>query len=108
MRLTFKTPEIEYLHYTLQIVNHALKVADLRRVICSDDLRSANEINTPDTASPITYHVFLKNMVEKQAEVVSIDKLHKKVIRQRKEIEQWAAAIKKSVQANPSQLKLKK
>ena len=45
MRVVYKTPEIEYLHYTIQIVNHALKVQELCRAICTEDLRSAAEIN---------------------------------------------------------------
>ena len=94
MRTVYKTPEIEYLHYTLQVVNHALKVHELRRAICTEDLRSANEIN--ETNNEVPYQVFLKNTVEKQAEVISIEKLHKKVVRQRKEIESWSMAVKRS------------
>ena len=64
MRVVQKTPEIEYVHYALQIVNHALKVSDLRHAICSEDLRSAADIG--DTASAkLTYSVFLKTVVEK-------------------------------------------
>ena len=56
----------------------------------------ATEISEASDASATYYHTFLKQTVEKQAEVISIDKLHKKVVRQRKEIEQWASAVKKS------------
>ena len=87
MRVVYKTPEIEYLHYTLQVVNHALKVHALRRTICTEDLRSAGEIGDTKEDVPIPYQSFLKNTVEKQAEVISIDKLYRKVVRQRKEIE---------------------
>jgi len=93
IRVAYKTPEIEYLHYTLVIVNHALKVKELRQVICFEDLRSAAEIRD-NSDDALVYHVFLRNTVEKQAEVMSIEKLQKKVVRQRKEIEQWAQAIK--------------
>lgn len=96
LRTVYKTPELEYLHYALQIVNHALKVHALRRTICSKDLRMANEISDSSDASATYYHTFLRQSVEKQAEVISIDKLHKKVVRQRKEIEQWASAVKKA------------
>lgn len=95
IRVVYKTPEIEYIHYALQIVNHALQVKELRRVICSEDLRSASEI-TDNIEDAVVYHVFLRNTVEKQSEIMSIDKLYKKVVRQRKEIEKWAAALKKS------------
>ena len=81
LRTVYKTPEIEYVHYVLQIVNQALKVSELRKVICSEDLRVGAEIGTSDLTGPVTYHLFLKNTVEKQAEVVSIDKLFKKVVR---------------------------
>ena len=95
IRVVYKTPEIEYIHYALQIVNHALQVKELRRVICSEDLRSASE-TTDNIEDAVVYHVFLRNTVEKQSELMSIDKLYKKVVRQRKEIEKWAAALKKS------------
>lgn len=95
LKVIVKTPEIEYLHYGLQIVNHALKVKLLRQVVCTEDLRSgATAGEKPD--EPLSYPVFLRNYVEKQAEVISIDKLHKKVVRQRKELEQWALAMKNS------------
>ena len=87
MRVVYKTPEIEYLHYALQVINHALKVHTLRRTICTDDLRSGAEITDSNTDATIPFQTFLKNTVEKQAEVISIDKLHRKVVRQRKEIE---------------------
>ena len=63
------------------MVNHGLKVHDLRRTICTDDLRSAAEIGDTKTDTAIPFQNFLKNTVEKQAEVISIDKLHKKVVR---------------------------
>jgi len=80
LRTVYKTPELEYLHYSLQIVNHALKVHKLRRTLCSEDLRLSSEINDHE-ANTIFFHNFLRNTVEKQAEVISIDKLHKKVVR---------------------------
>ncbi len=89
----YKTPEIEYLHYALQIINHALKVHDLRRLICSENLKSDGAVGEDGEVLVVTYHTFLKNTVEKQAEVISIDKLSKKVIRQRREIESWASAV---------------
>ena len=64
MRVVYKTPEIEYLHYTLQIINHGLKVKALRKSICNDDLRSAAEIGT-DEISVVTYPQFLRTGVEK-------------------------------------------
>ena len=93
MKVVYKTPEIEYLHYTLQILNHALKVHALRRTVCQDELRTAAEISDHSEASRVTFSVFLKTRVEKQSEVKSIDKLFRKVVRCRKEIEQWASCI---------------
>ncbi len=93
LKVVYKTPEIEYLHYALQIINHALKVHDLRRLICSENLRSDNAVGEDGEVLVVTYHTFLKSTVEKQAEVISIDKLSKKVIRQRREIESWASAV---------------
>ena len=81
MRVVYKTPEIEYLHYALQVVNHALKVHGLRRTICTEDLRTAAEIGDTKEDATIPYQTFLKNTVEKQAEVISIDKLFRKVVR---------------------------
>ena len=80
IRTVYKTPELEYLHYTLQIVNHALKVHKLRRALCTEDLRLPSEITSHDNSS-IYYHNFLRGTVEKQSEVISISKLHKKVVR---------------------------
>ena len=80
MRVIYKTPEIEYLHYTLQIINHALKVRDLRKSICTEDLRSAAEMAANEEAT-VTYPQFLRITVEKQSEVISIDKLFKKIVR---------------------------
>jgi len=58
-------------------------------MICSENLKTGGN----DDEQVVTYHTFLKNTVEKQAEVTSIDKLNKKVIRQRREIESWADAV---------------
>lgn len=58
-------------------------------MICSENLKSGGS----EDEQAVTYHTFLKNTVEKQAEVISIDKLNKKVIRQRREIESWADAV---------------
>ena len=98
LRTVYKTPELEYLHYTLQIVNHALKVHKLRRTLCTEDLRLPSE-SSEHEANAVFFHNFLRGTVEKQAEVISIDKLHKKVVRQRKEIEQWVPAVKKAIAA---------
>ena len=47
----------------------------------------------------ITYGVFLRTVVEKMAEIISISKLNSKVIRQRKEIEMWSNSIGKKLAA---------
>ena len=45
----------------------------------------------------ITYAVFLRTVVEKMAEIISISKLYSKVVRQRKEIEMWSNSIGKKL-----------
>ena len=65
LRTVYKTPELEYLHYTLQIVNHALKVHKLRRTLCTEDLRLPSEINDHDGGNALYFHNFLRSTVEK-------------------------------------------
>ena len=90
MKTLVKTPEIEFIHYGLQILSHALADKDLRQTIFEEDLKKPNA--ETGEAEKLTYSVFLKNTVEKMPEIVSIQKLHKKVERQRKEIECWQKA----------------
>jgi hypothetical protein len=74
---------MEYLHYLVGIVNHCVRVKELREVLLTEELKSE---------STNTYIDLLKGHVEKQAEVISIPKLYQKVVRQRKELEQWFKA----------------
>ena len=97
MKVLYKTPEIEYLHYVIQIVNHAIMIKDLRAVMLTDPLKPPpmkDEEGEENKSSPETYVVFLKNTIEKTNEVISISKLHQKVVRQRRELESWANAQK--------------
>lgn len=94
MKVLYKTPEIEYLHYVIQIVNHSIMIKELRAAVLTEPMKPVDEGSEEEKASPLTYAVFLKNTVEKTGEVVSISKLHTKVVRQRRELESWAVAHK--------------
>ena len=97
LKVLYKNPEIEYLHYVIQIVNHALMIKDLRAVMITEPLKPESmkdEAEEENKSPPLTYIVFLKNTIEKTNEVISISKLHQKVVRQRLEIESWASAHK--------------
>ena len=97
LKILYKTPEIEYLHYVIQIVNHAIMIKDLRAVMITEPLKPVplkDEAEEENKAATLTYIVFLKNTIEKTNEVISISKLHQKVVRQRRELESWASAQK--------------
>ena len=97
LKVLYKTPEIEYLHYVIQIVNHAIMIKDLRAVMITEPLKPVplkDEAEEENKAATLTYIVFLKNTIEKTNEVISISKLHQKVVRQRRELESWASAQK--------------
>ena len=81
MKIFYKTPEIEYLHYVIQIVNHAIMFKDLRKAVLSEPLKPINEGSEEEKANPLTYTVFLKNVIEKTSEVLAINRLHAKVVR---------------------------
>ena len=76
MKILYKTPEIEYLHYVIQIVNHAIMIKDLRAVTIKEPLKPIDEDGEEQDKAPLTYVVFLKNHIEKNNEVISINKLH--------------------------------
>ena len=80
LRTLYKTPEIEYLHYTIQIVNHAILHKELRTVLHTDVLDPSKD-SKEDKQAPLTYVIYLKNNIEKTNEVISITKLHQKVVR---------------------------
>jgi len=44
-----------------------------------------------------TYLAMLVRQVEKQSEIIAIPKLMQRVVRQRKEVEQWTVAMQKAV-----------
>ena len=67
LRTVSKTPELEYLHYTVSIVNHCLRVKELRTVLLNDVLKPNSE--------KYTYVSLLRLNIEKQTEVISIPKL---------------------------------
>ena len=43
LKILHKTPEIEYLHYVIQIVNHAIMIKDLRAVMITEPLAIKDE-----------------------------------------------------------------
>ena len=95
LKILYKTPEIEYLHYVIQIVNHAIMIKDLRAVMITEPLKPESmkdETEEENKSPPLTYTLFLKNTIEKTNEVISISKLHQKVVRQRRELESWSSA----------------
>ena len=84
LKTVAKTCEIEYVHYLLGIVSHALRDKELRAIILGLELKP-----TENDSSPYTYVSMLAKHVEKQSEVISIPKLYQRVVRQRKEVEYW-------------------
>ena len=94
MKVFYKTQEIEYLHYVLQIVNHAIMIKELRTAILTESLKPPTGDSAEEKANPYTYAMLLKNQTEKTNEVLAISRLHQKVIRQRRELESWASAKK--------------
>ena len=60
----------------------------------TDQLDPSKDAQEDNKQAPVTYASFLKNNIEKTNEVMSISKLHLKVLRQRREIESWAMAKK--------------
>ena len=87
LRTISKSCELEYMHYVVSIANHCIRTKELREVLLNDILTPPP--TTGPQQPPETYIDFLKDHVEKQAEVVSIPKLFQRVVRQRKELEQW-------------------
>ena len=81
MKTLYKTPEIEYLHYVIQIINHAIIIKDLRAVVVTEPIKPIEDDEDENKQSPFTYIDFLKNHIEKTNEVISISKLHQRVVR---------------------------
>ena len=82
MKTIQKKPEIEYIHYALQIIRFALAVPSLRHIIVSEDLTNGGTLKADQIREQansdecVTYSVFLRVTVEKMAEIISIKKLH--------------------------------
>ena len=111
MKTLQKKPEIEFVHYAVQIIGYALRVPKLRLAIVSEDLTQGGQIsheaiiNQSKSDDYMTYAVFLRTTVEKMAEIISIAKLNSKVVRQRKEIEMWSVSIGKKLADNSESTK---
>lgn len=97
MKTVQKSPEVEFLHFATQIINHAIGDKELRAVVIQEPLKTMDQIQPTDeveVGKVFNYASLLKSTIEKMPEVVSIRKLHQRVVRQRKELEFWAAATK--------------
>ena len=111
MKTVQKKPEIEFVHYAIQILGFALSVPKLRLAIVGEDLANGGQASPKEIMEQskndelITYAVFLRTVVEKMAEIISISKLNSKVIRQRKEIEMWSISIGKKLAASTEESK---
>ena len=81
MKVLSKTPEIEYIHYVIQIVNHSIMIKELRGAAITEPLKPVSEDSEEEKANPFTYIVLLKNQIEKTNEVLAISRLHQKVVR---------------------------
>lgn len=93
LKTNSKQCELEYIHYVVSIVNHCVRVKELREVLLSETLVKKDQQNgAAGVTASETYTEFLANYVEKQAEVISIPKLFQRVVRQRKELQQWHKA----------------
>ncbi len=43
MKVLYKTPEIEYLHYVIQIVNHSIMIKELRAAVLTEPMKPVDE-----------------------------------------------------------------
>ena len=74
-----KLPEVEFLHFTVSIVNHAIAIKELRAVVIEEPLKTPDQIQPSDEVEigkKYNYSCMLKALFEKLPEVVSIRKLH--------------------------------
>lgn len=79
MKTVMKSPEVEFLHFTTQILNIAIPHKELRNVILSEVLKTDDQLlpgEEVEQGKHYNYACFLKYHVEKLPEVVSIRKLH--------------------------------
>ena len=91
LKTVAKTHEVEYIHYLIGIVGHCLRVKELRDVVLHTLLK---EVGSYDGDYAYNYAAMLARHIEKQSEVISIPKLHQRVVRQRKEVEHWLSVAK--------------
>ncbi len=103
MRTVLRTPELEYLALLLDIVNLALPDPDQRQLILNTVLKEEDPSTTliDDEAGPYNYRRMLRT-IEAQIEVRAVKDLHKKVVRQLKELEMWDKAAKNNTAKKPS------
>lgn len=81
-----KQPEIEYVNLMIEIVNLIIADKELRKAIVT------TVIKEEENGEKKTY-LNLLQQVEAQAEFVAIEKLHKAIVRQRREIESWIKSM---------------
>lgn len=94
MKTVLKSTEIEYIAILIDIVNLVITDKEQRQLVLDSILKEEDPATTliDDEAGPYNYRRMLRN-IETQIEVRSIKPLHKKVIRQLKELDMWAKAV---------------
>ena len=93
LRVVAKKPEIEYVHYALQIVELAMISKELRAVVLNEIVRDAADVaDVVPEGTNYTWVHFLKLYAETAQEFMSVQKLHTRALRQRRELESWAQA----------------
>ena len=104
MKTVMKNPEVEYIAMLLDIVNLVIPDPEQRRLVLDTVLKEEDPATTliDDEAGPYNYRRMLRN-IETQIEVRAIKTLHKKLLRQVRELDMWDKAksstpsVKKSV-----------
>jgi hypothetical protein len=83
MKTVEKSPEVEFLHFASQIVGHAIAHKELRKVVIEEPLKPTVIPATEegDACKVFNYACLLRTQIEKLPEVVSIRKLHLRVVR---------------------------
>ena len=73
LKTVAKSLEVEYIHYLIGIVNHCIRVKELREVIFNCELKA---VGSYEGDYVFNYVALLSRHVEKQSEIISIPKLY--------------------------------
>ena len=95
MKTVLRNPEVEYVAILIDLVNLVIPDPEQRQFILHTILKEEDPATTliDDEAGPYNYRRMLRN-IETQIEVKAIKTLHKKLVRQIKELDMWDAASK--------------